>query len=213
MKTVCLTCRINKSVEDFTRNSRIPSKVEGVCNDCYSFYNKRPNGLKNIYIYTLSSSDDPQRVLYVGKCINPVDRLYCHLQKIKHKRDNYAHVQLGLKYDSGNHFILRIIDECIDSEWERKEQDYIKLYKSFGAVLLNRTIGGKSMTSVRPKRMELNRPVAMLDPVTNAQIKEFSRMSDVAKHFNKPVKTAIKSLCRVLRGERDYYAGYKWQRL
>jgi hypothetical protein len=89
------------------------------------------------YIYTLDCPETKQ-IKYVGKTINPEQRIAQHLRS-KENTKKYAWIKSlknnGLKPD------ITIVD-CIESEWEFWEDWYIQYYKFLGFELKNHKGGG-----------------------------------------------------------------------
>lgn len=89
-------------------------------------------------IYTIS---DPRTglVVYVGKTNNVKERFRKHLTE---NNKTYKSKWVKGMRAIGLIPIFDVIDECDGDEWQDKEKFYIKLYKSFGAKLLNQCEGG-----------------------------------------------------------------------
>ena len=93
------------------------------------------------YIYTLS---DPitGKVKYIGKTINPKDRLKCYIKQAKYNQRNNLvinWVKSLLKKELEPK--MEIIDE-IEGDWKWLEIYWIAQFKSWGFVLKNVTEGG-----------------------------------------------------------------------
>lgn len=102
-------------------------------------------------IYTIK---DPNTnlVVYVGKSFDFTKRKSEHINSYKrynNKKSNWIKFLL----DNGQRPLFEIIDDCDEIDWELKERQYIKLYKSFGANLFNVTNGGE-IGSMGHKRTE-----------------------------------------------------------
>ncbi len=92
-------------------------------------------------IYALKCPDT-ELVRYIGKSFNIKARINQHFNPRDKERTHKDNWIRSLK--SQNKFpVLEIIDTCDEFDWEEKEIFYIKLYKSFGANLLNHTQGGE----------------------------------------------------------------------
>ena len=91
------------------------------------------------YIYGLKDPRD-EKIRYIGKTSHPKERLGHHIQvKYNNHKSNWIQslLQIGLTPS------MEIIDEVPISEWEFWEKHYMKLFKSFGADLVNSTEGGR----------------------------------------------------------------------
>ena len=115
---------------------------------------------KTYRIYTLS---DPQSdyVKYVGMTSCTLDiRLLKHLDAAKYR--NYACQKknewvLSL-YSSGVKPTIELIDEAFsENEAIEKEKFYIKLFKSAGAKLLNKTNGGRGLSGYKQSKESIER--------------------------------------------------------
>lgn len=96
---------------------------------------------KKVYIYTLS---DPitDIVKYVGKSVNPKDRLRCHIKDAKTKRRNNLSCNwIKSLLNKNIKPKMDIIDE-IEGEWEWLEIYWIEQFKAWGFKLKNLTNGG-----------------------------------------------------------------------
>lgn len=96
---------------------------------------------EKVYIYTLS---DPitNIVKYVGKSINPKDRLRCHIKDAKTKRRNNLSCNwIKSLLNKGLEPKMDIIDETY-GEWEWLEIYWIEQFKVWGFKLKNITSGG-----------------------------------------------------------------------
>ena len=102
------------------------------------------------YIYGLSTSNNPELIRYIGKTVNIDRRYYEHKKEVKKAiKSNNRKWKLSYKVSwlkkeilEGNDLIITVLDEACDKTWEEKEKHYIKLFKSFGAKLVNLTEGG-----------------------------------------------------------------------
>lgn len=111
---------------------------------------------KKIYkIYTLSASDAPEEVRYVGVTVREVKQRfsqhkYCALHP--EKRSLPVHKWMWAKYNAGLDIICSEIDSCSEDKWEELEQFYIKKYGE-GGKLMNLDKGGKGSIT-KEKRSE-----------------------------------------------------------
>jgi hypothetical protein len=101
-----------------------------------------------VYIYTLSDCRNPEIVKYVGKTQYLTERLKQHQRSAFNR---YSKVSLWIKnilLEKSN-IVLNVIDEVEENNWQKAEIAYIKLYKSFGANLVNTAIGGNDTSYMR----------------------------------------------------------------
>lgn len=100
-----------------------------------------------VYIYTLSSSEFPDEVRYVGKTQYLKERYSQHIKSSNIKNSKvckWIKEVLNLR----NELIMNIIDEVEEENWEKAEIGYILLYKSFGANLVNTSKGGNDYSFI-----------------------------------------------------------------
>jgi hypothetical protein len=93
---------------------------------------------KKVFIYGLKCPIT-EKIRYIGKTNNLKDRYSRHINEKK----NY-HKCLWIKNlkEQGVKPEMVVIDEVDFCNWEEAERKYIMLFKSFGADLTNKTIGG-----------------------------------------------------------------------
>ena len=92
-----------------------------------------------IYIYTLSSSCDPDNIRYVGKTNNLKDRLRRHLKNVD---GTYKYNWVKSELKKGNKIIIETLDEIDNKNWKYWEIYWINQLKDWGFKLTNGTIGG-----------------------------------------------------------------------
>lgn len=92
-------------------------------------------------IYTLNCPDT-NMVMYVGKSFSVQHRKNEHFNA--HKKDGTRKALWVRQLKSeGKLPVFDVIDNCDEFNWEQKEKNYIKMFKSCGANLLNMTQGGE----------------------------------------------------------------------
>ena len=103
-----------------------------------------------LYIYTMS---DPVSglVRYVGKTKNPKQRFRKHLTSKKLNTKSCRWIK-GLKA-KGLKPVFEIVDTCTESDWQQKERQYILVFKSIGAGLLNQLPGGEGGATMLGKKL------------------------------------------------------------
>lgn len=110
-----------------------------------------------INIYGLSSSDNPDKIIYIGKTEGTLkNRLSSHKSAARSNRKNGKNVTkiqwwILKQIKINRRIIITLIDEVPDSEWKFFERHYIKLYKSLGADLKNILEGGEDNPVLRGK--------------------------------------------------------------
>lgn len=93
------------------------------------------------FIYGLFSTNNPELVRYIGKANNPYKRLTAHLLASKSKK-TYRDKWIFSELEKGNSINIKILLCKPESEIYDWEKETIKLYKSFGAKLVNGNEGG-----------------------------------------------------------------------
>jgi hypothetical protein len=99
-----------------------------------------------IYIYTLSSSESPSDIRYVGKTKNIKDRIRRHTGKYHLNTEvTYKNNWVKSELSKGNKILMQEIDVVDDLNWEFWEQYWIEQFKSWGFRLTNTTKGGDGL--------------------------------------------------------------------
>lgn len=115
-----------------------------------------------VYIYTLSTEDDPNNIRYVGKTNETLHRrLKRHLSpSYLNENNNYKNNWLKKLLKENRKPIIKIIDEVSEDDWVFWEQYWISQFISWGFKLTNTTIGGEGIILTKEiieKRNESNR--------------------------------------------------------
>ena len=100
--------------------------------------------MDKVYIYGLYTSID-DRVRYVGKSVNPENRLKDHIKEAKEgKHSHYPKNRWILKnIKKGVEIKYKIIDTCDIEKWKEKEKEWIKFYReNSNYEILNLDDGG-----------------------------------------------------------------------
>jgi hypothetical protein len=101
---------------------------------------------KIVYIYSLSTKEEPSNIRYVGKTDKPIKkRLTRHMSKYELKPVTHKNTWLKSVLKNGHTPIIELLDEVCDLEWEFWEKYWISQIKSWGFKLTNQTIGGSGM--------------------------------------------------------------------
>lgn len=186
------------------------------------------------YIYSLSSSEDPSNIRYIGKTKLVNQRLKQHIKRALNKTDKRTYRDNWIKSElsKGNDIIYNIIEECNEEVWKDREKYWISQYKNTN--LTNLTEGGETSSIVGEKHPMYNKigsesPNFNLTRKVNVpkQISRRFRKSKSVTAYNldgsifreyKSIREACLDLnCRkenisiVCRKERKTYFGYKWE--
>lgn len=98
-----------------------------------------------VYIYTLSTEEEPNNIRYVGKTNDLHRRLKRHLSNYYLNEQTYKSNWLKSEIKKGNTPIINILDEVDDSNWQFWETYWIEQIKSWGMNLTNGTKGGEGI--------------------------------------------------------------------
>jgi hypothetical protein len=99
--------------------------------------------MKTVFIYSLSTLEDPFNIRYIGKADDINSRLDRHLQPYYLAEGSYKARWLKSELKKGHTPIINFVDEVLESEWEFWETFWISQFKSWGFKLTNGTIGGE----------------------------------------------------------------------
>lgn len=144
--------------------------------------------MTSFYIYGLSSSQNPDLIRYIGYSVNINDRLNEHLRDIN-RSFVHTHKKFWLKKEinNGNNILTTILDEAISMEdAKNKEINYLKLFKSLGAKLVNGTQGGDGVKATE----EVKRKIS--EKTKGRNISEDVRNKISASHKGKKLSFAHK---------------------
>lgn len=99
-----------------------------------------------VFIYTLSSSSDPNNIRYIGKTKNLKDRIRRHIGKYYiNFEDNYKNRWIKSEIDKGNKILIEETDRVDDINWKYWEIYWIEQFKNWGFKLTNGTEGGEGI--------------------------------------------------------------------
>lgn len=172
---------------------------------------------KIYYFYTLSASDDPKNVRYVGVTSLTVNRRfighkYCAMHP--EKRGLPVHKWMYSKYEQGLTIIPTQIDSCDEEEWESKEQYWIKYYKEQGYNLMNLDKGGRGViTKERRSKSSIERSIENKRKAVIALnldgtfYKEFPSIREATRDLN---LGSMQAIFNVLHGLIKSVGGYMW---
>lgn len=98
--------------------------------------------IMKIYIYTLE--DNQGNIRYVGKTTNIKRRLYSHIAEAKlNKSKRYVLNWIRYLLSINEKPILRIIEECNETNWIEREKHWISYYRNIISNLCNSCDEGK----------------------------------------------------------------------
>lgn len=125
------------------------------------------------YIYALLDPNTKQ-IRYVGKSNNPRGRLSDHISEAKNIR-THRHNWIKSLYPLEPE--LKILEECLESNWAERERWWIAHFKSKGHPLTNSTDGGEGVTWTP----ELRERIAQSRRGTTASPETKAKMSKTRK--------------------------------
>lgn len=163
-------------------------------------------------VYSLSSSNSPDLIRYIGYTKKPIHiRLREH---ISNSRYNKTHKDKWIKKEkeTGNEIKVEILAECMEvSEAKRIEILYISTFKSFGAKLVNGTMGGDGVSDLRhseqfkKRNSEIkSKKVYCFDFKTKRLLAEFSSGVNCVKEM----RLTPSSFQDTLAGKKSNYKGF-----
>lgn len=134
-----------------------------------------------VYIYTIS---DPISglVFYVGKTKDPKERFRKHLTSTKVTTKSRRHIT-GL-LNKGLNPVFEIIDTCTENNWQEKEQQYIMIFKSIGANLLNQLPGGEGGPTMLGRKLTEDQR----RKISDSKIGKVNTGASVSNKLNKGTK-------------------------
>lgn len=167
--------------------------------------------------YTLSALSSKDNVRYVGVTVKTVEqRFYQHRYCAKNpkKRGLPVHKWMWSHYEKGDDIIVTQIDSCEESEWQQREQYWIKFYKDNGFDLMNIDKGGNGVITLEKRTKDSiqrsidghEKPVIALYK-DGSFFKEYSSIKEATKELGLKSKSSISN---VLRGKSKSSAGYLW---
>lgn len=99
-----------------------------------------------MFIYTLSSSENPDYIRYVGKSKDLKDRLRRHTGKYcLNKEDNYKNRWIKSELEKGNKILINELEIVNEDDWQEREKYWITKFKNDGFKLTNSTKGGDGL--------------------------------------------------------------------
>lgn len=114
-----------------------------------------------VFIYTLSSTEEPNNIRYIGKTNNIKDRIRRHISKYYlNLEDNYKNRWIKSELAKGNSILIEKLDYTADENWEDLERYWIAQFRNWGFRLVNTTYGGDGIrltNELIQKRNESNK--------------------------------------------------------
>lgn len=102
--------------------------------------------IRNVFIYALIDPETNE-IRYIGKAVNPKNRLLGHLREAKKNIKHNHKVHWIRKLLSKNlKPIVLTLEEVSEDIWREKEREYITFYKKQGFRLTNGTNGGEGIS-------------------------------------------------------------------
>ena len=101
--------------------------------------------MKKVYIYGLCSSND-EAIRYIGKCIDPKQRLKMHYSQ-RNSKKSHKNTWIKKVIAEGYEIRMIILEEVNEENWKEKEKEYIKSYSN----LTNTAEGGLGGSTKRYK--------------------------------------------------------------
>ena len=102
--------------------------------------------IKIMFIYTLSSSSEPDNIRYVGKANDLKDRLRRHIGKYYLNLEiNYKNNWIKSELSKGNKILINELESVDESNWVEREKYWIEQLKQWGFKLVNTTVGGDGL--------------------------------------------------------------------
>lgn len=171
--------------------------------------------MKTYYIYGLYSSDEPDRIRYIGVTSTSIkNRFYQHMYDSKNICTQPVHKWMKSKSDKGIEINHIQIEECDETNWQEKEIYWIDYYKKLDSCFLNLQLGGSgvvndTMRNINGKIRSITahkKPIAALDDSDNIMYK-FDCIKDATEFFKLKSKSTISN---ALHGRTKKAIGYKW---
>lgn len=113
----------------------------------------------NIYIYGLSSSNEPENIRYIGYTNNLYKRRCDHVTESRQLK-THRHKWVRSVINEGHKLLITELNCVPDEEKGQAEIDMIKLFRSFGAKLVNGNgggVGGKSPSIETRQKLSLSK--------------------------------------------------------
>lgn len=137
-----------------------------------------------MYIYTLSSSSNPDNIRYVGKANNLKDRLRRHISKYCLDREHtYKSNWIKSELDIGNKIIISEIEYIADGNWEECEIYWIEQFKQWGFKLTNHTIGGDGLRLTQDSIKKRNNTKIENNKVKKAELIKKYNIYQINEHL------------------------------
>lgn len=158
--------------------------------------------VKLAYVYGLSSSEDPEKIRYIGVSVSPEERLKDHKKESKTghtKKCRWIKSQLN----KNNNIVLTILfTDNIENIYNR-EIEFISMYKSLGFNLLNHNNGG--IGGIIPDKETRDK----ISKGNKGKIKTEKQLESIKRvrenFYNDPIKLAAAKEKWKISGKRPQY--------
>jgi group I intron endonuclease len=188
-----------------------------------------------VYIYTLSTKEEPSKIKYVGKAKVLNRRLKRHLSDYYLNENTYKANWLKSELKKGNTPIIEIIDVVEECDWQFWEKYWIAQFKAWGFKLTNGTHGGEGLvltqeilerrneTNIKKNRKRLQERIAKFNIREENGVWIANRKCECGRFIvyeNKNRKIINNNICRAERenrkcnyckvaGEKNHFFGKK----
>ena len=172
---------------------------------------------KNYSFYVLKSDISPNEIRYVGVTTQSLSRRFAHHKycaKHPEKRGLPVHKWMYSVYEKGGKINIEKIDECPESEWEKREQSLIQKYKDLGHKLLNIDKGGKGVITKEKRSIdsitrsiEAHKKSVTAYNLDGTKYRDFDSITEAATFLNGKVNNIVS----VLIGNSKSACGYMWK--
>ena len=112
--------------------------------------------MKKVWIYALVDNRKPDEMRYIGYSTNPQQRLQQHINKWNEEAKRQFHKARWIRkvLSDGGQIAIVILDECTESNYQEREQHWIRYYRKAGHPLTNMTDGGDGIVALTPEARE-----------------------------------------------------------
>lgn len=159
-------------------------------------------------IYTLSSSNNPDIIRYIGKTKESLKkRLAGHItlakiNKIKGYFHNYTSNWINKEIELGNTIIIKELDSTSENNWEYLEKYWISQFKAWGFNLTNLTDGGDgNKNQYFSKESNLARSIALKGKKRPKEVCLKISKSSLGKKLTEKHKLNVKNSIIALQGK------------
>lgn len=168
--------------------------------------------METVFIYSLSTIEEPNKIRYVGKTDNIEDRIKSHTCNSALKEKTHKAFWLKSAIKKGHTPKIDFIDEVLESEWQYWEKHWIAQFKMWGFKLTNLTPGGdgvilsKDNLKKRNKTMRDKHTERLQPEIIKYNIKEVDEIwtsEHICKKCGKTVVFQQKNRSLILKATRQ----------